>query len=134
MNTVNKSAGAMPDAVISRGLTMQKTSTSVTARDTSAESFAALGNEGRRRLNERLYESLRHAHKYGKRDMSRRELRDYHNEQTGEWLELCSVASTVNALLAAGRLEETTARMCGLSTRKRLVMPVRCKARQVALA
>ena len=53
---------------------------------------------------------------------------------TGEWLELCSVASTVNALLAAGRLEEGTARRCSLSPRQRDVMPVRCKARQVALA
>ena len=113
---------------------MPEKSSFVSGRDTRAEAFAALGNERRRRLNERLYESLRHAHAHGLRDLSRRELRDYHNEQTGEWLELCSVASTVNALLAAGRLEETKARMCGLSTRKRLVMPVRCKARQVALA
>ena len=66
-------------------------------RDTSAAAFAALGNEGRRRLNERLYESLRHAHQYGTRDMSRRELRDYHHKQTGEWLELSSVASTVGS-------------------------------------
>jgi hypothetical protein len=85
-------------------------------------------------LHERLYESLRHAHQQGVRDMSRRELRDYHNTQTGEWLELCSVASTVNALLAAGRLEEGTARRCSLSPRQRDVMPVRCKARQTALA
>ena len=105
----------------------------VTGRDTSAAAFAALGNEGRRRLNERLYESLRHAHQYGTRDMSRRELRDYHHKHTGEWLELSSVASTVNALLAAGKLEEGEARMCSLSTRQRLVMPVRCKARQARL-
>lgn len=113
---------------------MQPTHNAVTARDTSAEAFAALGNETRRRLNERLYESLRHAHQYGTRDMSRRELRDYHNQQTGEWLELSSVASTVNALLAAGKLEEGAARMCSLSTRQRTIKPVRCKARQVALA
>lgn len=102
----------------------------MTARDTSAEAFAALGNETRRRLNERLYESLRHAHQYGTRDMSRRELRDYHNQQTGEWLEVSSVASTVNALLAAGK----GGSMCSLSTRQRTIKPVRCKARQVALA
>lgn len=89
----------------------------VTGRDTRAAAFAALGNEGRRRLNERLYESLRHAHQYGTRDMSRRELRDYHHKQTGEWLELSSVASTVNALLAAGKLEEGEVRMCSLSSR-----------------
>lgn len=113
---------------------MQPSQPRVTGKDTSAEAFATLGNETRRRLHERLYESLRHAHQHGVRDMSRRELRDYHNEQTGEWLELCSVASTVNALLAAGRLEEGTARRCSLSPRQRDVMPVRCKARQVALA
>ncbi|MNY89375.1 hypothetical protein D3C78_56660 [compost metagenome] len=105
----------------------------VTGHDTSAEAFAAMGNEGRRRLNERLYESLRHAHQYGTRDMSRRELRGYHHQQTGEWLELSSVASTVNALLAAGKLEEGEARICSQSSRQRLVMPVRCKARQVRL-
>ena len=43
-------------------------------------------------------------------------------------------ASTVNALLAAGRLEEGAARRCSLSPRQRDVMPVRCKARQTALA
>lgn len=107
--------------------------TTVTGRDTSAAAFAALGNEGRRRLNERLYESLRHAHQYGTRDMSRRELRDYHHKQTGEWLELSSVASTVNALLAAGKLEEGKVRMCSLSTRQREIKPVRCKARQARL-
>lgn len=105
----------------------------VTGHDTSAAAFAAMGNEGRRRLNERLYESLRHAHQYGTRDMSRRELRDYHHQQTGEWLELSSVASTVNALLAAGKLEESEVRMCSLSSRQREIKPVRCKARQVRL-
>lgn len=113
---------------------MQQSQPVVTGKDTSAEAFAELGNETRRRLSEKLYETLRHAHQQGVRDMSRRELRDYHNAQTGEWLELCSVASTVNALLAAGRLEEGTARRCSLSPRQRDVMPVRCKARQVALA
>ena len=112
---------------------MQPSQPRVTGKDTSAEAFAALGNETRRRLHERLYESLRHAHQHGVRDMSRRELRDYHNAQTGEWLELCSVASTVNALLAAGKLEEGEARMCSQFSRQRLVMPVRCKARQVRL-
>lgn len=102
---------------------MQPSQPLVTGKDTSAEAFAALGNE-----------SLRHAHQRGVRDMSRRELRDYHHQQTGEWLELCSVASTVNALLAAGRLEEGAARMCSLSPRQRDIKPVRCKARQVALA
>ena len=131
---MNLSAGAMPCAVISGGLNMQQpSSTTVTSRDTRAEAFAALGNETRSRLGERLYESLRHAHQYGSRDMSRRELRDYHHQQTGEWLELSSVASTVNALLAAGRFEEGEARACSLSTRQRLVKPVRCKARQVAI-
>lgn len=105
----------------------------VTGHDTSAAAFAGLGNESRRRLNERLYESMRHAHERGVRDMSRRELRDHHNEHTGEWLELSSVASTVNALLAAGRFEEGPARACSLSPRKSLVKPVRCKARQVKL-
>lgn len=105
----------------------------VTSRDTSAAAFAALGNETRRRLHERLYESLRHAHQHGTRDMSRRELRDYHSQQTGEWLELCSVASTVNALLAAGKLEEGEARMCSLSARQRLIKPVRCRAQQAAI-
>lgn len=66
---------------------MQQPQSVVTGRDTSAEAFAALGNETRRRLHERLYESLRHAHQQGVRDMSRRELRDYHNTQTGEWLD-----------------------------------------------
>lgn len=41
---------------------MQQSQPLVTGRDTSAEAFAALGNETRRRLHERLYESLRHAH------------------------------------------------------------------------
>lgn len=113
---------------------MQQHSTSVTGRDTSAEAFAALGNETRRRLSERLYESLRHAHQHGVRDMSRRELRDYHNQQTGEWLELSSVASTVNALLAAGRLEPGPARACSHSPRQRDVVPVRCKAQQQRMA
>lgn len=111
----------------------QPSSTTVTGRDTSAEAFAALGNETRRRLGERLYESLRHAHQHGSRDMSRRELRDYHHQQTKEWLELSSVASTVNGLLAAGRFEEGEARMCSLSSRQRTIKPVRCKARQVAI-
>lgn len=105
----------------------------VTGYDTSAAAFAGLGNESRRRLNERLYESMRHAHQQGVRDMSRRELRDHHNQHTGEWLELSSVASTVNALLAAGRLEEGAARACSLSPRKNLVKPVRCKAQQAKL-
>ena len=105
----------------------------VTGRDTSAAAFDALGNEVRRRLNERLYESLRHAHGCGARDMSRRELRDYHHRQTGEWLELSSVASTVNALIAAGRLEEGPVRVCSLSARHREIKPVRCKARQASL-
>ena len=112
---------------------MSDTST-VSSRDTRAEAFAALGNEVRRRLNERLYESLRHAHQYGTRDMSRRELRDYHHRQTGEWLELSSVASTVNALIAAGKLEEGPARTCSLSPGQRLIKPLRCKAQQAALA
>jgi len=113
---------------------MQQHSTNMTGRDTSAEAFAALGNETRRRLSERLYESLRHAHQHGVRDMSRRELRDYHNEHTGEWLELCSVASTVNALLAAGRFEQGAARRCSTSPRQRDVVPVKCKAQQQRIA
>jgi hypothetical protein len=119
-------------ADIRRSLNMRHPNT-VTGHDTSAAAFAELGNESRRRLNERLHESMRHAHQNGVRDMSRRELRDYHNEHTGEWLELSSVASTVNALLAAGRLEEGPQRSCNLSPRKNLVKPVRCKARQVEL-
>ncbi|MFD2755685.1 hypothetical protein [Comamonas terrae] len=108
--------------------------TPVTGRDTSAEAFAALSNETRRRLSERLYESMRHAHQHGVRDMSRRELRNYHNQHTGEWLELCSVASTVNALLAAGRFEPGVARKCSESPRQRDVVPVRCKAQQQSIA
>lgn len=113
---------------------MPITSHVVTTHETKAEAFAALGNETRRRLGERLYESLRHAHQHGVRDMSRRELRDYHNEQTGEWLELSSVASTVNALLAAGRFELGAVRRCSLSPRQRDVVPVRCKAKQQSIA
>lgn len=113
---------------------MQQSNPRVTGRDTSAEAFAELGNETRRRLHERLYDSLRHAHQHGVRDMSRRELRDYHNEQTGEWLELSSVASTVNALLAAGRFELGAVRLCSLSPRQRDVVPVKCKAQQQAIA
>lgn len=105
----------------------------VTGHDTSAAAFEGLGNESRRRLNERLCETLRAAHQQGVRDMSRRELRDFHNKHTGEWLELSSVASTVNALLAGGRLEEGAARTCSLSPRKLLVVPVRLKAKQAAL-
>lgn len=110
---------------------MEKQNPIVTGRDTSAAAFAALGNKVRRRLNERLYESLRHAHLSGVRDMSRRELRDYHHRQTGEWLELSSMASTVNALVAAGKLEEGPVRACSLSPRQREIKPVRCRARQV---
>ena len=113
---------------------MQQSHPIVTGRDTSAEAFAELGNETRRRLSERLYESLRHAHQQGVRDMSRRELREHHNEQTGEWLELSSVASTVNALLAAGRFELGAARRCSMSPRQRDVVPVKCKALQQAIA
>ena len=113
---------------------MQQPRAVMTGKDTSAEAFAELGNESRRRLSERLYDSLRHAHQNGVRDMSRRELRDYHNEQTGEWLELCSVASTVNALLAAGRFELGTARSCSTSPRQRDVVPVKCKAQQQSIA
>lgn len=113
---------------------MQQFNPFVSGKDTSAEAFAELGNETRRRLSEKLYETLRHAHQHGVRDMSRRELRDYHNEQTGEWLELCSVASTVNALVAAGRLELGKARRCSLSPRQRDVVPVKCKAQQQSIA
>ncbi|WKL16670.1 hypothetical protein QYQ99_03690 [Comamonas testosteroni] len=113
---------------------MQQSKPVMTSKDTSAEAFAELGNETRRRLSEKLYETLRHAHQQGVRDMSRRELRDYYNQQTGVWLELCSVASTVNALLAAGRLEEGAARRCSVSPRQRDVVPVKCKAKQQAIA
>lgn len=113
---------------------MQQSHPIVTGRDTSAEAFAELGNETRRLLSERLYESLRHAHQQGVRDMSRRELREHHNQQTGEWLELSSVASTVNALLAAGRFEMGAARRCSMSPRQRDVVPVKCKAQQQAIA
>lgn len=111
---------------------MQKLGT-VTGHDTSAAAFEGLGNESRRRLNERLCETLHAAHQQGVRDMSRRELREFHSKQTQEWLELSSVASTVNALLAAGRLEEGAARACSLSPRQSLVKPVRLKAKQAAL-
>ncbi len=112
---------------------MPEKSSFVSGLDTRAEAFAALGNERRRRLNERLYESLRHAHAHGVRDLSRRELRDYHNVQTGEFLEMSSMSSTVNALVAAGRFEECQERACSLPPH-RLIKPVRCKARQSALA
>ncbi|WP_417285338.1 hypothetical protein [Comamonas sp.] len=134
MTNNNFNAAELPHVQISGGASMQQSKTAVTGHDTSAEAFAALGNETRRRLGERLYESLRHAHQHGCRDMSRRELRDYHNEQTSEWLELSSVASTVNALLAAGRLELGKARKCSLSPRQRDVVPVKCKAQQQAIA
>lgn len=134
MTATTLCAGVQPPAQISGGLTMHPSNAVVTGRDTSAEAFAVLGNETRRRLSERLYESLRHAHQHGVRDMSRRELRDYHNQQTGEWLELSSVASTVNGLLTAGRLEQGPARTCSHSPRQRDVVPVRCKAQQSALA
>ncbi|MBL5979681.1 hypothetical protein JAO85_20595 [Comamonas sp. NyZ500] len=113
---------------------MQQPQAVVTGKDTSAEAFAELGNESRRRLSERLYETLRHAHQQGVRDMSRRELREHHSKQTGEWLELSSVASTVNALVAAGRFELGTARRCSMSPRQRDVVPVKCKAQQQAIA
>lgn len=113
---------------------MQQSQPVVTGKDTSAEAFAELGNESRRRLSEKLYQTMRHAHQQGVRDMSRRELRDHHNQLTGEWLELCSVASTVNALVAAGRFELGTARRCSVSPRQRDVVPVKCKAQQQAIA
>ena len=104
----------------------------VTTHDTRAEAFAALGNTGRARLNQRLYDSLALAHKHGMPALSRRELRDWHNDKTGEWLEISSITSTVNALIAAGRMEEAEARACSLPPH-RLVKPVRCKAQQAAL-
>lgn len=104
----------------------------VTGCDTRAQSFVELGSEWRKRLNDRLYESLRHAHQAGVADLSRRELRDYHQWLTGEFLELSSMASTVNALVAAGRLEEVAARPCSLPPH-RLIKPVRCRAKQASL-
>lgn len=105
----------------------------VTSHDTQAAAYAALGNERRARLNQRLYESLAEAHRRGQPALSRRELRNWHNECTGEWLEISSVASTVNALVAAQRVEEVAARPCSLPPH-RLVKPVRCRQLQVALA
>ena len=133
MSSTHFYAVEQPQIQISRGAEMQHSSSVITGRDTSAEAFASLGNEARRRLNDRLYETLRVAHERGVRDMSRRGLRDYHNEQTGEWLELSSVASTVNALLSAGRFELGAARRCSLSPRQRDVVPVRCKAKQQSI-
>lgn len=134
MTATHFNAAMQPQAQISGGATMQQSTPAVTGKDTSAEAFAELGNEARRRLSEKLYESMRHAHQHGVRDMSRRELREYHNQQTGEWLELSSVASTVNALVAAGRFELGTARRCSMSPRQRDVVPVKCKAKQQAIA
>lgn len=105
--------------------------TKVTGHDTRAKSFEALGNERRRLLNDRLYQSLRHAHAKGVADMSRRELREYHRDLTLEHLELSSIASTVNALVASGRLEEVAARPCSLPP-NRLIKPVRCVAQQAS--
>lgn len=68
----------------------------------------------------------------GQPALSRRELRDFHNECTGEWLEISSVASTVNALVAAKRVEEVEARACSLPPH-RLVKPVRCRLQQATL-
>ncbi|WP_280190343.1 hypothetical protein [Delftia sp. PS-11] len=105
----------------------------VTSHDTRADSFEALGNAKRARLNERLYNSLAEAHRRGQPALSRRELRDFHNDCTGEWLEISSVASTVNALIAAKRLEEVEARTCSLPPH-RLVKPVRCCMQQAGFA
>lgn len=111
---------------------MQHTTHQVTSHDTKADSFSALGNATRVRLNERLYSSLAEAHRRGQPALSRRELRDFHNECTGEWLEISSVASTVNALVAAKRVEEVAARACSLPPH-RLVKPVRCRLQQATL-
>ena len=134
MTATQFNAAMQPQKQISGDASMQQSIPRVTGQDTSAEAFAELGNETRRRLGERLYESLRHAHLHGVRDMSRRELREYHHEQTKEWLELSSVASTVNALLASGRFELGAARRCSMSPRQRDVVPVKCKAQQQAIA
>ncbi|MEQ6309876.1 MAG: hypothetical protein ACN6OP_08860 [Pseudomonadales bacterium] len=106
--------------------------TRVTSHDTRADSFEAQGVAKRARLNERLYFSLAEAHRRGQPALSRRELRDFHNECTGEWLEISSVASTVNALVAAKRVEEVAARACSLPPH-RLVKPVRCRLQQATL-
>ena len=92
----------------------------MTTHDTKADSFSAIGNATRVRLNERLYSSLAEAHRRGQPALSRRELRDFHNE------------CTVNALVAAKRVEEVAARACSLPPH-RLVKPVRCRLQQATL-
>ena len=108
------------------------TTDTIAAQDTRADSFNALGNAHRARLNQRLYDSLAQAHRSGKPALSRRELRDWHHLQTAEWLEMSSISSTVNALVAAGKVEEVAARQCSLPPH-RLVRPVRCVLRQTSI-
>ena len=93
---------------------------------TSAQSFVEQGGKERRNLlQQRLYDSLQHAQREGARSLSRRELRDHHFSRTGEFLELSSVASSVNALLASNRLTKSVERQC-TQPPHRLVGTVRC--------
>lgn len=94
-----------------------------TTTDTSAASFDALSLRQRDTKQQQLLDLVVGAQRNGRADMSGRELQADYERVHGQRIESASVASCLNGLVAAGRLQRATVmRACSVTGRD--ILPV----------
>ena len=105
--------------------------TSVTSH-TSAQALAALGNTGKQRVLDQIFDICLSAQRNGYDDLSGKEIQAKYELIYGKRIESSTVAGRVNDLVTVGRLERRQiARSCAVTGRD--IYPVRVPMTQVRL-
>jgi 1,2-phenylacetyl-CoA epoxidase catalytic subunit len=101
-------------------------------RQTSAQALDRIGLPGLKQLQDKLHDICVAAQRNGIDDLSGKEIQARYELQYGQRIEASSVASRVNNLVTAGRLERVkVARPCKVTGRD--IHPVRVPMKQVRL-
>lgn len=104
----------------------------VTTADTRADSFARVSAGELKRLNEQLLDLVLGHQRNGGRDMSGRELQQAFERTYQRRVEMSSISSAVNRLVAAQRLQRSEKnRPCLVTGRE--ILPVFAPAKQASL-
>lgn len=104
----------------------------VTTADTRGDSFARVSAGDLKRLNEQLLDLVLGHQRNGGRDMSGKELQQAYERRYSRRIEMSSISSAVNRLVAAERLKRSEKhRPCLVTGRE--ILPVFAPAKQAGL-
>lgn len=103
-----------------------------TSLDSRAQAYWGLSPKMLARFQGRLLAVLVEQQLRGVANMSAKELREAYSRATGVWVDMSSISSTVNGLVAAGRVERLPGlRPCGVTGRD--ISPIRAVPQQKGL-